>query len=63
MEDNDYSFLRKRALKDEKCIMSDVRDCDTKCYCMAGKLLFSFPATLDRLRMSSQVFSNKFIAV
>ena len=34
-----------------------------KCYCMARKLLFLFPATLDRLRMASQVFSNKFIAV
>ena len=42
------------------CRMSGIAT--QKCYCMAGKLLFLFPTTLDRLRMSSQVLSNKFIA-
>ena len=39
---------------------------ETLCFLLPerqGKFLFLFPATLDRLRMSSEVFSNKFIAV
>ena len=64
MEDNDFiSFWENELWKMRSvlCRMSGIAT--QKCYCMAGKLLFLFPATLDRLRMSSQVFSNKFIAV
>ena len=64
MEDNDFiSFWENELWKMRSvlCRMSGIAT--QKRYCMAGKLLFLFPATLDRLRMASQVFSNKFIAV
>ena len=64
VEDNDFiSFWENKLWKMRSvlCRMSGIAT--QKYYCMTGRLLFLFPATLDRLRMSSQVFSNTFIAV
>ena len=64
VEDNDFiSFWENELWKMRSvlCLMSGIAT--QKCCCMAGKFLLLFPTTLDRLRMSSQVFSNKFIAV
>ena len=64
MEDNDFISFWENELWKMRCVLCWMSGIVTqKCYCMAVKLLFLFPATLDRLRMSSQVFSNKFIAV
>ena len=68
-------FLRKWALKDKKCIMSEI--VTERYYCMTVNfyiflkfpmtvnfiLFYLFPTTSDRLRICSQVFSNEFIAV
>ena len=64
MEDNDFISFWENELWKMRSVLCRMSGIETqKRYCMAGKLLFLFPATLDRLRMSSQVFSNKFIAV
>ena len=64
VEGNDFiSFWQNKLwkMRNVLCQMSGI--VTQKCYCMAGKLLFLFPTTLDKLRTSSQVFSNKFIAI
>ena len=49
VEDNEFiSFLRKLPLKDQKCIMSDVRDYDTKVPLYGCQFVcFKFPTNLD----------------
>ena len=42
--------LRKGALKDEKCIMSDVRDCDTKVLLYGWYIIIFIPSHFRQIK-------------